>query len=140
MPDQGKLLEAIDRTRERHGFLTLAEMLALADSGNVIFDPFSTLIARDAVVGGNNVFHPNTRFDCRADAALRIGSGNVFHSNTVFEAGTGAIVIGHGNLFGEGAVCVKANAPGAALPIGHTGPHRGLATPFGQTTPRSGRQ
>src|SRR3546814_18491573 len=70
MPDQGKLLEAIDRTRERHGFLTLAEMLALADSGNVIFDPFSTLIARDAVVGGNNVFHPNTRLDCRA-AALR---------------------------------------------------------------------
>src|SRR3546814_1922193 len=92
-------------------------MLALADSGNVIFDPFSTLIARGAVIGRNNVFHPNTRFDCRADAGLRIGSGNAFHSNTVVEAATSAIVIGDGNLFGEGTVCMKANAPGAAITI-----------------------
>src|SRR3546814_3608632 len=89
MTDPRHLLEAIDRTRERHGFMTLAEMLALAERGNVVFDPFSTLVARDAVIGRNNVFHPNTRFDCRADAGLRIGSGNAFHGNTIVEAATG---------------------------------------------------
>src|SRR3546814_19418223 len=96
-------------------------MLALADSGNVIFDPFSTLIARGAVIGRNNVFHPNTRFDCRADAGLRIGSGNAFHGNTIVEAATGASVIGDSNLFGEGAVCMTTNAPGAMNTIRDTG-------------------
>lgn len=140
MTVQGKLLEAIDRTRERHGFLSLAEMLALEDSGNVIFDPFSTLIARDAVIGKNNVFHPNARIDCRAEAALRIGSGNIFHSNTVVEAATNAIVIGDGNLFGEGAVCVKANAPGSAITIGDNGRYCGIVNLFGKTTLGSGSQ
>src|SRR3546814_19886521 len=109
MTDHGKLLAAIDRTRERHGFLTLAEMLALADSGNVIFDPFSTLIARGAVIGRNNVFHPNTRFDFRADAALRIGPGNAFHCTHVVAAATRAIGTGDGNPFAEGPDCMTAN-------------------------------
>src|SRR3546814_3972257 len=112
----------------------------LAERGNVIFDPFSTLVARDAVIGRNNVFHPNTRFDCRADAGLRIGSGNAFHSNTLVEAATGAIVIGAGNRFGEGAVCVKANAPGAAITVGDNGRYCGTVNPFGKTTLGSGSQ
>jgi hypothetical protein len=140
MPDHGELLKAIDRTREWHGFLTLAETLALEDSDNVIFDPFSTLIARGAVIGKNNVFHPNTRIDCRAEAALKIGSGNIFHSNTVIEAATGAISIGDGNLFGEGAVCVKANAPGSAITIGDNGRYCGIVNLFGKTTLGSGSQ
>src|SRR3546814_15091717 len=39
MTDPRHLLEAIDRTRERHGFMTLAEMLALGEGGHVVFDP-----------------------------------------------------------------------------------------------------
>lgn len=140
MTDHAKLLETIDRTRERNGFLTLAEMLALEDSANVVFDPFSTLIARDAEIGRDNVFHPNTRFICSADARLRIGSSNLFHSNTVVEATTGAIVIGDGNLFGEGAVCVKANTPGAVISIGDKGRYCGLVNLFGKTTLGSGSQ
>jgi hypothetical protein len=140
MTDQGRLLSAIDRTRDRHGFLTLPEMLALEDSGNVVFDPFSTLIARGTVIGNDNVFHPHTRFDRRAGAALRIGSGNVFHSNTVIESGTNDLAIGDGNLFGDGVVCFKANAPGAAIAIGDSCRFGGIVNVFGKTTLGTGCQ
>jgi bifunctional N-acetylglucosamine-1-phosphate-uridyltransferase/glucosamine-1-phosphate-acetyltransferase GlmU-like protein len=140
MTDQGKLLEAIDRTRERHGFLSLAQTLALQDRGNVIFDPFSTLISRRATIGEDNVFHPNTRVDCQEGATLRIGSRNLFHSGTVIEVASNSIAIGDGNQFGEGLVCVKANAPGAAVDIGDNCRLCGVINLFGKTTLGSGSQ
>ncbi|MFF2659853.1 hypothetical protein ACFVUH_21130 [Kitasatospora sp. NPDC058032] len=39
-----------DRYRRRNGFLALADMAVLAGT-NVVLDPFSTLIALDAVIG-----------------------------------------------------------------------------------------
>src|SRR3546814_15191693 len=42
MTDPRHLLEAIDRTRERHGFLWLAEMPAPEGHGHAGFDPPST--------------------------------------------------------------------------------------------------
>lgn len=140
MPNHGELLKAIDRTRERHGFLSLTETLALEDSGNVIFDPFSTLISCRAVIGTLNVFHPNIRADCRGGATLHIGSGNVFHSNTVIEAAANDITIGDGNLVGEGAVCMKANSPGAAIEIGDNGRYCGIINLYGKIALGNGSQ
>ncbi|MGF1628481.1 MAG: hypothetical protein ACFCUT_03335 [Kiloniellaceae bacterium] len=140
MPHQGELLKAIDRTRKRAGFLSFDELLALEDGGNVIFDPFSTLISCRAVIGTLNVFHPNIRADCHGSATLHIGSGNVFHSNTVIEAVANDITIGDGNLFGEGAVCMKANSPCAAIEIGDNGRYCGIVNLFGKTTLGSGSQ
>ena len=140
MPNQGELLKAIDRSRKRAGFLSLDELVALEDGGNVIFDPFSTLISRRAVIGKHNVFHPNTRADCHGSATLHIGSGNMFHSNTVIEAAANAITIGDGNLIGEGAVCMKANSPGAAIEIGDNGRYCGIVNLYGKIALGSGSQ
>lgn len=135
-----KQIEAVERSRHQHGFLSLEETLALMDSGNVIFDPFSTLISREVEIGRDNVFHPLTRVGVDGGGRLRIGSANVFHSNTLIEATTGAIVIGDGNLFGDGVVCLKANAPGAAITIGDSCRIGGIVNVFGKTTLGGGCQ
>lgn len=134
------LLDAIDGMRRNAGFLTLAETLALSESGNAVLDPFSTLISRHAEIGENNVIHPNVRLDCREGAALRVGSGNVLHSNTMMEATSGTITVGDGNLFGEGVVAIKANAPGAGIEIGDGGRYVGIVNVFGRVTLGSGSQ
>lgn len=140
MTDLRHLLNSIDERRRRGGFLSVAETLALAESDNVVFDPFSTLISRQAVIGARNVIHPNVRLDCREAAELRIGSNNVFCGNTAIEAATGRIAIGSGNHFGEGAVCIKANAPAAEIQIGDGGRYIGVVTIFGKFLLGSGSQ
>ncbi|HEY9548754.1 MAG TPA: hypothetical protein VIR45_04565, partial [Kiloniellaceae bacterium] len=65
---------------------------------------------------------------------------NAFHGNTIVEAATGAIVIGDSNLFGEGAVCMKTNAPGAMITIRDNGRYCGIVNLFGKTTLGSGSQ
>jgi len=140
MRDTRHLLDAIDAARRNAGFLSLAETLALSESGNTVLDPFSTLISRDVEIGESNVIHPNVRLDCRDGAALRVGSGNVLHANTVMEATDGAIIVGDGNLFGEGVLTVKANAPGARIEIGDGGRYVGIVNVYGQVTLGSGSQ
>lgn len=140
MIDTLNLLDAIDGMRRNAGFLTLAETLALSESGNAVLDPFSTLISRHAEIGENNVIHPNVRLDCREGAALRVGSGNVLHSNTVMEATSGTVTVGDGNQFGEGVVAIKANAAGARIDIGDGGRYVGIVNLYGQDTLGSGSQ
>lgn len=130
----------IDRAREEAGFLSLEETAALIENGNVIFDPFSTLIARDAVIGKHNTFYPNTRVARHEGAVLEIGSGNVFHSNTVIEASINGIIIGDENLFGEGVVCLKANASDARIEIGSNGRYGGIVNLYGRMQLGSGSQ
>src|SRR3546814_11973816 len=73
MTDPRHLLEAIDRTRTRHGFLPLAEMLPLAECGNVVFDPFYPLGAPSAGIRKNNVCHPNHRLNSPPHTGPRTG-------------------------------------------------------------------
>lgn len=140
MTDLQDLLTTVDAGRRRGGFLSVAETLALAQSANIVYDPFSALISRDAVIGERNVIHPNVRLECREGAELRIGSDNVFCSNTAIEATTGRIAIGSGNYFGEGAVCIKANAPAAEIVIGDGGRYIGCLNIFGRVALGNGSQ
>ncbi|GAB4393026.1 MAG: hypothetical protein Tsb0032_10850 [Kiloniellaceae bacterium] len=140
MPYESTPFDSMDRARKQAGLLGLSEMNALADRGNVIFDPFSTLISRDALIGSRNVFHPNTRLLCQGGARLRVGSGNIFHNNTVVEASMNHIEIGDQNQFGEGIVCLKVNAPDASIEIGHLGRYCGVINLYGRTRLGTGSQ
>ena len=140
MPFKPESIQLINRAREQAGFLSLEETAALVSSGNIVFDPFSTLISRKVAIGAQNVFHPNTRIACHEDAMVEIGSGNVFHSNTVIEASMNRIAIGDHNQFGEGMVCLKANAPDAFIEVGNLGRYCGIISLYGRTRLGSGSQ
>jgi carbonic anhydrase/acetyltransferase-like protein (isoleucine patch superfamily) len=137
---QPDLLSALNLPRRAAGLLTLEEVLELASSGNVIFDPFSVLISRHARIGRGNVFHPCVTVSCAAGAELRVGDRNVFHTGTLLAAETGPLSIGDGNQFGEGGFTAKANSPGARIIIGNGGRYLGGASVFGQTELGSGSQ
>ncbi|MFP2925199.1 hypothetical protein ACLESO_08275 [Pyxidicoccus sp. 3LG] len=134
------LLSALNAPRLAAGLLTIEEVLELASSGNVVFDPFSVLISRHARIGQGNVFHPCVTITCAATAELRIGDRNVFHTGTLMAAETGPISMGDGNQFGEGGFTAKANSPGARIVIGDGGRYLGGASVFGQTELGSGSQ
>ena len=59
----------IDASRRKHGFRCVAETIALAET-NTIFDPYSTLTARDAEIGSGNVFYPGVVL--RLDGGARV--------------------------------------------------------------------
>ncbi|MFF4815459.1 hypothetical protein ACFY2K_12840 [Kitasatospora sp. NPDC001309] len=107
----------MDDHRRRNGFLTLTEMAALAET-NTVFDPFSTLIARDAVIGDGNTFFPGVVVQCDG-GGCSIGDGSTFYPSTlVIAANGGRIAIGDGCSLGPGGVQIKANQPGSVLSVG----------------------
>ena len=113
------VLDQINETRRAHELLTIEETLALAIRGNVVFDPFSTLIAHTARIGRDNVLHPNVQL--LGTSPLVIGDGNTLHAGTRLEALTGPIRIGHGNEIGDGGFSARTLAPGASITIGDDG-------------------
>lgn len=122
---QSGLIDLIDEQRSKLGYLSISALMALTRTGNVILDPFSTLISIHADIGRDNIFHPAVRLDATSPAILEIGSRNTFYANTMIDAQTGPITIGNDNLFGEGCVHVATNQPGAAITIGSDGRYRG---------------
>ena len=113
------VLQHIDETRRTHGLLTIEETLALTALGNVVFDPFSTLIARTAEIGRDNILHPNVQL--LGTAPLHIGDGNTLHAGTRIEAASGPIRIGDHNEIGDGGFSARTLAPGASITIGDDG-------------------
>ena len=101
---QSGLIDLIDEQRSKLGYLSMSALMALSRTGNVILDPFSTLISIHAEIGHDNILHPAVRLDATLPATLEIGSRNMFYGNTMIDAQTGPITIGNGNLFGEGCV------------------------------------
>jgi len=130
----------INKNREHAGYLAVEETMALGNTGNIVFDPFSTLVSRYALIGANNVFYPNVLITANGEGLLKIGSGNTFHSNTILEAVCGSIAIGSGNQLGEGAFCAKANSPGAEIVMGNSGRYCGQIALFGKTILGTGCQ
>ncbi|HBS22322.1 MULTISPECIES: hypothetical protein [Thalassospira] len=122
---QSGLIDLIDEQRSKLGYLSMSALMALSRTGNVILDPFSTLISIHAEIGHDNILHPAVRLDATLPATLEIGSRNMFYGNTMIDAQTGPITIGNGNLFGEGCVHVATSQPGAAITIGSDGRYRG---------------
>ncbi|MCY0999959.1 hypothetical protein OWM54_22745 [Myxococcus sp. MISCRS1] len=135
-----ELLAALDAPRRSAGLLTVTEVLALADTGNVIYDPFSVLISRHLKLGEGNVLYPCVTLTCAPTAELRLGNRNVLHTGTLLAAETGAILVGDGNQFGEGGFTAKANRPGARIRIGDGGRYLGGASVFGECSLGSGSQ
>lgn len=113
------ILHQIDEVRRKRGLLTIEEVLALAAHGNVVFDPFSTLIARSVQIGRDNILYPDVQL--LGLAPLLIGDGNTLHTGTRIEAVTGPIHIGHRNEIGDGGFSARALADGARITIGDEG-------------------
>jgi hypothetical protein len=140
LPDTA-VIAKIDEGRRSLGLLEIEAVLALAERGNVVLDPFSTLIATNARIGAGNLFYPGVTVLCAASAELTIGDGNTFHSAMWLAAETGPITIGSRNQFGEGGgFSAKANRAGARIVIGDDGRYQGGASVFGETILGSGSQ
>lgn len=115
---QDKIVGLMDEHRRSNGFLTLAKMATLAER-NTVFDPFSTLIAVDAVIGEGNTFFPGVVVQCDG-GSCSIGSGNIIYPSTlVIAANGGRIVIGDECSLGPGGVQIQANQPGSVLSVGN---------------------
>ncbi|MEH6631500.1 MAG: hypothetical protein V7776_11755 [Halopseudomonas aestusnigri] len=136
MPEQN-LHSDIDAQRQNNGFLSISDTMKLTQTGNTVFDPFSTLISIHAKIGTDNVFYPNVTVRADQPEVVRIGNSNTFYPMTYIEAsgpdsdsfqnaapekGCGIIEIGNGNQFGpEGGVTIKANTPDTRIEIGDNG-------------------
>ncbi len=134
------VVDYMNDLRRRQGLLTIDEIVALGERGNTIYDPFSVLISRHAVIGRDNVFYPNVTLFCGEDSQLRLRDGNVLHPLTILDAASGPIRIGSGNQFGEGGLTIRCNRPDAAIEVGDDGRYMGGASVFGQTFLGSGSQ
>lgn len=115
---------AIDAQRRTQGFLTIAEALALAASGNAILDPHSILISSAARIGGGNCFYPGVTIEAGIGAEIAIGDGNVFWPGTVIAAEAGTIMVGNGNQFGPGGFTASLDRSGGRIAIGSNGRFR----------------
>lgn len=109
-----ELLDALNTARAKAGYLTIPEVLSLAER-SVVYDPCSLLVSRHAVVGDGNVFYPGVTLDCPPGGRLTVGGGNTFAAGTHLDASGGAITVGDGNHFGDGPVCIKS---GSAVTVG----------------------
>ncbi|SCY47508.1 hypothetical protein [Microvirga guangxiensis] len=141
MAHESIMIAKIDEMRRTQGFLGVEAVLALAETGNVVLDPFSILIANNARIGASNIFYPGVTIRCVAPGELTIGDGNTFHSGTWLSAEMGTLTIGNSNLFGEGGgFMAKADRAGARIVIGDHGRYQGGASVFGETFLGSGSQ
>lgn len=141
MLPESTLVAKINETRRALGLLEIEAVLALSERGNIVLDPFSTLISRDAQIGSGNVFYPCVSILCSTSGQLVIGDGNTFHTGTWIAAETGPIRTGSRNEFGEGGgFTAKANRTGARIIIGNEGRYQGGASVYGETDLGSGSQ
>ncbi|MDD2225065.1 MAG: hypothetical protein PHP97_02800 [Candidatus Shapirobacteria bacterium] len=113
------IFEKLDNQRKELGFFTIGELLELSDRKNIILDPMSTLISKDANIGSENIFYPNTIIEKQGGGTIEIGSKNIFYPQTFIVASLGKIKIGNGNQFGDGGLSIKANYPNTDISIGN---------------------
>jgi len=136
-----ELLAVVDEMRQGGDFLSLQETLNLRHRGNVVYDPFSTLISRYVQIASGNTFYPGTILRADANSRFSIDSENVFHAGTLMEAlSGGAIVIGNGNIFGDGGFKARADGAGSRILIGDRGRYNSGAAVYGSSDLGSGSQ
>jgi bifunctional N-acetylglucosamine-1-phosphate-uridyltransferase/glucosamine-1-phosphate-acetyltransferase GlmU-like protein len=134
------LIAVLDATRTAQGLLTIAETLALSAAGNLIHDPFSTLIAKTAQIGSGNICFPNTQVLCSTGRQLRIGNDNRFLPGSLIDAQAGDITIGNSNQFGDGGFTAIANRAGGSICVGSYGRFQRGATLYAQVAVGDGCQ
>lgn len=137
---QTDMTTQLDQARQKNGFMTIAETLALMQNDNIIYDPFSTLIARNAQIGRGNVFYPNTRLETSPGTLLSVGNENVLFSGTVICSANGSITIEDHNSFGDGSILITTRHPEAQITIGSNTRLRGFIEIDGQSVLGDGCQ
>ena len=135
-----ELLGRADHARAQLGLMTIAEILELTRSGNIILDPWSLLVARGVTIGSENVLGPAISLLCGHDARLVIGDRNELAAGTVIDATSGDITIGNSNQFGPGGCTVRTIRPGERIAIGDDGRYRHGCQIFGRSLLGSGSQ
>jgi bifunctional N-acetylglucosamine-1-phosphate-uridyltransferase/glucosamine-1-phosphate-acetyltransferase GlmU-like protein len=131
----------VDEVRARCGFKTIKETIQLTERGNVVLDPWSTLVSRTAVVGSHNVFYPNVIIEGDEASRITIGSSNHFYPLTLIAGLVGGVVeIGDSNEFGEGGFTLKANRQDSHVVIGTNSRFVSGVQIFGRTTIGDGCQ
>lgn len=134
------IYKKLDEMRMQNGFLTIEDVLKLAERGNVVFDPFSVLIAREAEIGTGNVFYPGVVLSCGVNGALAVGSGNTFMTGCLLCAEGGSLSVGNSNYFGDGSVTLKADGRSAYIRVGSECRITGGAQIYGSTELGNGAQ
>jgi acetyltransferase-like isoleucine patch superfamily enzyme len=113
--------DLINSQRNKKGYLSLTETMELCNNGNIIFDPYSTLISKYSKIGKNNIFYPNVIIESEQESELIIGNGNIFYPSTfILTSNSGIISLLDNNQF-EGGVSIKANMKGAHISIRNNG-------------------
>jgi hypothetical protein len=137
---RSEILDALNASRRQNGLLTIDEMVESVCSSNTVFDPFSVLISRSAILGTGNVIFPGVVMLCDG-GTLRIGSHNRLHMQTTMAAENGGqITVGDSNHFGEGGFVARANRAGACIEIGSHGRYVHGAAVYGSTKLGAGSQ
>ncbi|MBV6696325.1 hypothetical protein KV557_04180 [Kitasatospora aureofaciens] len=116
--ESDELWHRLDVIRRERGLLTPGELLALADQGVAVLDPFSVLVSRRVVLRTGTVLYPGAAIECDERSAVALGPGNTLHGGTRITAtGGGRITIGRGSRIGEGGTRITA-ATGDTIELG----------------------
>ncbi|WP_371363792.1 hypothetical protein SRRS_46790 [Sporomusa rhizae] len=111
----------INEQRQKNGFFSIPELLELEAKGNLILDPFSTLISSSVEIGTDNKFYSGVIIETKNNGTIYIGNGNTFWPNSLIRAEYGKVQIGDSNQFGDGGVSIKANTKQSNIHIGDHG-------------------
>ena len=107
-----------DAARERLGFLSLAETLALAHRGVLIPDPGSVLISANVQLEAGIALWPNVILQASDSGRITVGQGSNLFSGTRIVATGGTVAIGNEVEIGEeGGFTIKAGS-GEVIEIG----------------------
>jgi hypothetical protein len=131
--------EKIDAARQARGFLPISQMMTVLE-GNLVLDPFSTLISSGVSFGRDNVLYPGVSLQASAGTTISLGDANILYSGTLVSSTHGDVAIGDRNQFGEGGFTAKANRPGAEIRIGSHGRFLNNPSVFGETVLGDGTQ
>jgi hypothetical protein len=135
-----EMLESVNNARNQRGFLSVEDLIKLNEEGNIILDPFSTLVGNEVKIGTGNIFYPNTILEAANGGIIQVGNTNIFYPNTLLVADQGQIKIGNGNQFGDGGCSIKANRQGAEIIVEDNGRYIDGPTIVGKTILGSGTQ
>lgn len=101
------LIEKLDEQRRKENCLTITELLSITD--NTIYDPLSTIISKNVVLGKNNIIYPNTIIMTENNSTIKIGNNNLISSSTkIIANNNNAISIGS-NCRIDGSVSIYGN-------------------------------
>lgn len=103
------IMEYLNKIRENNGFRSIDEIMELA-AHNTIYDVFSVLIAKNVIIGSNNVIYPNVVIDCKSTGEITLGDDNILFNGCTLKANGENIKIGNHNEIGENIAFVHATA------------------------------